>query len=78
MMAKCRGDGREPSQHMQCAGVAVLWCWACDAYDALPSTPPGASLPLLKAPALPPREAYQGKLEYENHPMYDYLACSQA
>ena len=26
MMAKCRGDGREPSQRMQCAGVAVLWC----------------------------------------------------
>ena len=31
-----------------------------------------------KAPALPPREAYQGKLGYENHPMYDYLARSQA
>ena len=23
-------------------------------------------------------EAYQGKLGYENHPMYDYLARSQA
>jgi hypothetical protein len=23
-------------------------------------------------------EAYQGKLGYENHPMYDYLAHSQA
>ena len=26
IMAKCRGDGREPSQRMQCAVVAVLWC----------------------------------------------------
>ena len=37
-----------------------------------------ALLPPLKAPALPPREAHQGKLGYENHPMYDYLARSQA
>jgi len=26
MMAKCRGDGREPSQRVQRAGVTVLWC----------------------------------------------------
>jgi len=26
LMAKCRGDGREPSQRMQRAVVAVLWC----------------------------------------------------
>ena len=25
-MAKCRGDGREPPQRVQRAGVAVLWC----------------------------------------------------
>src|SRR5438874_9642928 len=31
MMAKCRGDGREPPQRVQRAGVAVLWCWARDA-----------------------------------------------
>ena len=42
MMAKCRGDGREPSQRMQRAGVTVLWCWARDAYKASPSTPLGA------------------------------------
>jgi len=60
------------------AVVAALWCWACDAYDASPLTSLGASLPPLEAPALPPREAYQGKLGYENHPMYDYLARSQA
>ena len=38
----------------------------------------GASLPPLEAPVLPSREAYQGILGYENHPMYDYLARSQA
>jgi len=32
LMAKCRGDGREPSQRVQHAVVAVLWCWARDAY----------------------------------------------
>jgi hypothetical protein len=26
MMAKCRGDGGEPSQRAQRAGVATLWC----------------------------------------------------
>ena len=26
MMAKCKGDGREPLQHMQRIVVAVLWC----------------------------------------------------
>jgi len=26
IMAKCRGNGREPSQRVQRAGVAVLWC----------------------------------------------------
>ena len=26
MMAKCRGDGREPSQRAQRAVVAALWC----------------------------------------------------
>ena len=72
------------------AVVAVLWCWARDAYEASykasykasynasPPTSPGASLPPLEAPALLPMEAYQGKLGYENHPMYDYLARSQA
>ena len=45
---------------------------------ASPSTTPGALLPPLEAPALPPREAYQGILGYENHPMYVYLARSQA
>jgi len=78
MMAKCRGDGREPPQRVQRAGVAVLWCWACDAFEAPPSTTPGASLPPLGAPALPPREALQGILGYENHPTYVYLARSQA
>ena len=38
----------------------------------------GASLPPHGAPVLPSREAYQGILGYENHPMYDYLARSQA
>ena len=45
---------------------------------ASPLTTPGALLPPLKAPVLLPREAYQGKLGYENHPIYDYLARSQA
>jgi len=76
-MAKCRGDGREPSQRVQRAGVTVLWCRARDAY-ASPLTPSGALLPPLEAPALPPREAHQGKLGYENRPTYDYLARSQA
>ena len=26
LMAKCRGDGREPSQRVQRAVVATLWC----------------------------------------------------
>jgi hypothetical protein len=26
LMAKCRGDGREPPQRVQRAVVAVLWC----------------------------------------------------
>ena len=43
-----------------------------------PLTTPGALLPPLEAPVLPPREAHQGILGYENHPMYDYLARSQA
>ena len=64
IMAKCRGDGREPSQRVHRAVAAVLWCWARDVY-ALPSTTPGALLPPLKAPALPPREAYQGILGYK-------------
>ena len=26
LMAKCRGDGREPSQRVQRVVVATLWC----------------------------------------------------
>ena len=44
----------------------------------LSSTLLGASLPPLRAPVLPFREAYQRKLGYENHLIYDYLARSQA
>src|SRR5437588_7637427 len=50
MIAKCRGDGREPPQRVQRAGVAVLWCWACDAFEAPPLITPGASLPPLGLP----------------------------
>ena len=80
MMAKCRGDGRELLQRMQRVVVAavVLSSRRVRLYKALPSTTPGALLPPLKAPVLPPREAHQGILGYENHPMYDYLARSQA
>ena len=46
--------------------------------EASPLTTPGALLPLLRAPALLPREALQGILGYENHPTYVYLARSQA
>ncbi len=59
-------------------GPVVLSSRRVPLYKASPSTTPGASLPPLEAPALPPREAYQGILGYENHPMYDYLARSQA
>jgi len=79
-MAKCRGDGREPPQRMQrCRhGPVVLSSRRVLSYKASSLITPGASLPPLEALALPPREAYQGILGYENHPIYDYLARSQA
>jgi len=59
-------------------GSVVLSSRRVPSYKASPLATPGALLPPLNAPALPPREAYQGILGYENYPMYDYLARSQA
>ena len=60
LMAKCRGDGREPTQRMQrCRrGSVVLSSRRVLSYKVSPLTTLGALLPPLKAPALPPREAY--------------------
>jgi hypothetical protein len=68
------------SRRSACSTLSSRFCGVelATRTKASPSTTPGALLPPLKAPALPPREAYQGKLGYENHPIYDYLARSQA
>ena len=64
---------------MRCRrGSVVLSSRRVLSYKVSLLTTPGALLPPFKAPALPPREAYQGILGYENHPTYDYLARSQA
>jgi len=56
LMAKCRGDGREPSQRAQRAVVATRGVEPATRIS--PSTTPGASLPPLRAPVIPSREAY--------------------
>jgi hypothetical protein len=61
---------------------ACKTCRACvvedrDA-DASVSSTPRCPLPPNGQRALPSREALQGKLGYENHPTYDYLARNQA
>jgi len=65
------------SRRSACSAVVRL-CGDEPATRTSRSTTPGASLPPLGAPVLPSREAYQGKLGYENRPIYDYLARSQA
>ena len=54
MMAKCRGDGREPSQCIQRAVVAVCGVKPTTRilYKASPLTTLGVLLPPLRAPVL--------------------------
>ena len=68
------------SRRSACSALSSRFCGVelATRTTVSPLTTPGALLPPLKAPALLPREAYQGKLGYENHPMYNYLAHSQA
>ena len=60
LIAKCKGDSREPPQRIQrCRrGPVVLSSRRVPSYKASPLITLGASLLPFRAPTLPPMEAY--------------------